>query len=109
LVPIGGHNVLEPAVEGCAVVFGPHTEHVDHAAGALIAGGGAVRVTDRGGLDAVLASLVSDRDGLAAMGRRAAEVAAAQRGALARHLDIIASVCSARDIGEASERRSALP
>ncbi len=109
LVPIGGHNVLEPAVEGCAVVFGPHTEHVDHAAGALIAGGGAVRVTDRDGLDAVLASLVADRDGIATMGRRAAEVAAAQRGALARHLDIIASVCSARDIGEASDRRLVLP
>jgi 3-deoxy-D-manno-octulosonic-acid transferase len=109
LAAVGGHNVLEPAVEGCAVLFGPHTEHVEHAAGALIAGGGAVRVADRDALAAVLESLLPDRDGLAAMGRRAAEVAAAQRGALARHLDIIAAVYSARDARETSDRRLALP
>jgi 3-deoxy-D-manno-octulosonic-acid transferase len=109
LVAVGGHNVLEPAVEGCAVLFGPHTEHVDHAAGALIAGGGALRVGDGDALAAALESLLSDRDEMAAMGRRAAEVAAAQRGALARHLDVIAAVCGARNAREASDRRLALP
>lgn len=43
LVPIGGHNVLEPALAGVAVCFGPHTTNVkDDAAGLVRAGGGFV-------------------------------------------------------------------
>jgi len=43
LVPIGGHNVLEPALAGVAVCFGPHTANVrDHAAGLVRARGGFV-------------------------------------------------------------------
>ena len=32
LVPVGGHNVLEPAAAAVPVLFGPHTEHVRDAA-----------------------------------------------------------------------------
>jgi tetraacyldisaccharide 4'-kinase len=27
-VPVGGHNLLEPAAYGCPVLYGPHTDHV---------------------------------------------------------------------------------
>ena len=44
IAPVGGHNVLEPAVFGKPVAFGPHTANVRTAAEALLEGGAAVRV-----------------------------------------------------------------
>ena len=40
LVPLGGHNVLEPAACGIPVLFGPHTENVRSSAAALLRSGG---------------------------------------------------------------------
>ncbi len=41
LVPIGGHNVMEPALSHVPVCFGPHTQNVGEAAQApLIESGG---------------------------------------------------------------------
>jgi len=95
LVPVGGHNVLEPAAEGCAVVFGPHTDHVAEAARALLAADGARRVADGEDLARVLEMLVTNRDDAEAIGVRAAQTAAGQRGALGRHLEVILSVVNA--------------
>lgn len=50
IAPVGGHNVLEPAVCGKPVAFGPHTANVRAAAQALIDSGAAVRVHDAGEL-----------------------------------------------------------
>ena len=48
LVPVGGHNVLEAALAGVPVLFGPHLANVADEARALLASGGArtVRSTD---------------------------------------------------------------
>ena len=35
LVPIGGHNMLEPAIRGKPVLFGPHTGNFREAAARL--------------------------------------------------------------------------
>jgi 3-deoxy-D-manno-octulosonic-acid transferase len=40
LVPIGGHNVMEPALSAVPVLFGPHTQNVSEAVGVLLAQGG---------------------------------------------------------------------
>jgi 3-deoxy-D-manno-octulosonic-acid transferase len=45
LVPVGGHNVLEPAAAGVPVLFGPHTAHVAEPA-ALLRAGAAAAVAD---------------------------------------------------------------
>jgi len=52
IAPVGGHNVLEPAVCGKPVAFGPYTTNVRTAAEALIEGGAAVRVHGAGELAA---------------------------------------------------------
>ena len=44
LVPLGGHNILEPAVHGKPIVFGPHMENFAEIAGAFLANGAAVQV-----------------------------------------------------------------
>ena len=59
LVPHGGHNVLEPARLGRAVLFGPHMENFRESAAALLEAGGAARVADTAGLAAALGRLLS--------------------------------------------------
>lgn len=44
LVPLGGHNPLEPAIYGVPVLFGPHVEHFRKAADILIEAQAAVQV-----------------------------------------------------------------
>jgi len=44
LVPIGGHNVMEPALSHVPVCFGPYTQNVGEAAQALIESGGGALV-----------------------------------------------------------------
>jgi 3-deoxy-D-manno-octulosonic-acid transferase len=102
LAPVGGHNLLEPAAHGCAIVIGPHVDHVATTARALRTAGGAAMVRDEAMLADVLAGLAADPEAAAAMGKRALAVAAAQRGALGRHLKVIAAVLSAASFARAT-------
>jgi 3-deoxy-D-manno-octulosonic-acid transferase len=83
LVPIGGHNLLEPARCGVPIVVGPHLDSVRELAARLEAVGAAVIVQEPGGLARALADLIErgDRD---ATGRAAREVAEELAGSLAR-------------------------
>ena len=47
LVPTGGHNILEPAVFGRPIVFGPHMENFAEIAAAFVANGAGVQVRRR--------------------------------------------------------------
>ncbi len=46
LVPVGGHNLLEPILEGRPVLFGPHTENAREAASLALRTGAGCRVAD---------------------------------------------------------------
>jgi 3-deoxy-D-manno-octulosonic-acid transferase len=84
LVPVGGHNVLEPAALGLPVCFGPHMHNFREARDRLFEAGAGWRV---GGADdlAEWALMLFDNPGLrqlaGAAGRR---VVAANRGTLER-------------------------
>lgn len=82
LVPVGGHNLLEPVAAGSPVLFGPHTGQVDEVASALLAAGAGERVDGPDALAAAWLRLAGDpreRDRRAAAGRALLEV---HRGAL---------------------------
>lgn len=81
---IGGHNVLEPAVFGRPVSFGPDTANVAASADALVAAGGATRVGDASGLAAVWVALLDDEALAQRMGQAARTVVERQAAVAAR-------------------------
>lgn len=107
LASLGGHNLLEPAAEGCAVVFGPHTDHVADMARGLLATGGGREVADAEDLGGVVQVLLPDVDMVSHMGLRALEAAARERGAVARHLHVIASLLAGGTDGDPADRQGA--
>jgi 3-deoxy-D-manno-octulosonic-acid transferase len=89
LVPVGGHNLLEPASLGVPVLFGPHVENVAETADALTRAGGARCVGDAGELGREVAALLADPSRRAAMGRSAESAVRAHRGSLDRTVGTI--------------------
>lgn len=81
LVPHGGQNMLEPAAQGKAVLFGPHTDNFDQEAALLLAAGACRKVADAAELERELARLLADAAERERMGRAGMEAVAAQRGA----------------------------
>ena len=92
LVPVGGHNLLEPALWGKPVFFGPHTDHCMEVAGLLTGVGGGMQVPDEQALTAGMRAQLRDRASLRRMGEAARSVVLDNRGALQGSLDLIASV-----------------
>src|SRR5699024_5769459 len=89
LVDIGGHNLLEPAALGKAVIAGPFLHQQEEAAHALRAGGALVTVkTPQDVADAVL-SLWTDPELALVLGRSALSVVAKGRGNLRRTLGLL--------------------
>lgn len=86
LVPVGGHNLLEPAAQGVPVAFGPITHNFQEMAKELEASGGGVRLTQAGELAAVWRGLLSEPLRAQAMGQAGLEFCRAHRGAVDRAL-----------------------
>ncbi len=95
LVPVGGHNLLEPAALGRAVLAGPHTENAGGSDALLEAAGGLARVTDAGTLATTLAAFFIDVAERERRGRAGAAFVAGNRGALARVLALAAPLAGA--------------
>ncbi len=92
LVPVGGHNLLEPIAAGVPVLYGPHTEHVAEIATALERSGAGLRVRNANSLGRSFADLAlqpEERARRVALGRRFVD---ANRGALQRAADLVLDV-----------------
>lgn len=96
LVPVGGHNLLEPALCGKPVFYGPYTDHCAENADLLAEGGGGIRVQNRAELAAEMVRLLRNRDSLRETGRAAYEVVNRNRGALERTVELLRTVLSKR-------------
>ena len=87
LVPVGGHNLLEPASCGNVVLFGPHTRNFVSMSEALIEAGGGWRVRDGDELHGAMKTLLEDAEMRARMGGLAKAFVENNRGALKRVVD----------------------
>jgi 3-deoxy-D-manno-octulosonic-acid transferase len=96
LVPIGGHNLLEPAIWGKPVFFGPYTDHCAEIADLLLRADGGRQATDGAALATQMAAVLDDRPSLEQMGRAAQQVVLENRGALEHTLDIITRLLTIR-------------
>jgi len=89
LVPTGGHNILEPAVYGRPIVFGPSMSNFAEIADLFLANAAAVQVSDESALERVLSDLVVDPVRRASLGAAARALVDANRGATERTLAVI--------------------
>jgi 3-deoxy-D-manno-octulosonic-acid transferase len=89
LVPIGGHNVLEPAALSTPVLVGPHTFNFEEITLTLIQEGGAARVHSAEELGAAVQQLLRDPPRRESMGRIARVVFDSERGAVKRVMGMI--------------------
>jgi 3-deoxy-D-manno-octulosonic-acid transferase len=92
----GGQNMLEPAAYGAAVCFGPHTQNFREEAGMLTAARAAEVVADPRALQDFVCRCLADPIAAAAMGQRARELVARQRGAVSRTARRILEILSDR-------------
>jgi 3-deoxy-D-manno-octulosonic-acid transferase len=88
-VPIGGHNVLEPAAHRKAILFGPHMHNFHQIAVALLEAGGALQVQNPEALSEHVNALLQQPERRQALGESAYQVLRDNRGALARTVQLI--------------------
>jgi 3-deoxy-D-manno-octulosonic-acid transferase len=90
LVPAGGHNVLEAAMAGRAVVVGPHMENFREIAETFRAEQALVQVASAEELGAAVALLMADHARRRELGERARAIVERNRGAVQRTVDALA-------------------
>ena len=84
LVPVGGHNLYEPAALGCAVITGPHTDQQHEAKTQLQAQGALIEVTSSAALAEALIMLGGEQSPLEQMGQAGRGVVRQQSKSLDR-------------------------
>jgi 3-deoxy-D-manno-octulosonic-acid transferase len=92
LVDQGGHNILEPAVHGKPIVFGPHMQNFAEIADTFLQQQAAVQVPDGAALTTAVVRLFGDPVERARLGAAARALVEANRGAKRRTLDAVAAV-----------------
>jgi len=94
LVPMGGHNMLEPALRRKPVLFGPHTDNFREPAALLLEAGAAVRVLDDVELASALRRILTDPAEGSRMGEAGFRAVASRHGAVRETLDLVARFLS---------------
>jgi 3-deoxy-D-manno-octulosonic-acid transferase len=89
LADAGGHNILEPAVFGKPIVFGPHMHNFAEISRTFLENRGAVQVHSATELETVLVDLLSDPVRRASLGAAARALVEANRGARQRSLAVL--------------------
>jgi 3-deoxy-D-manno-octulosonic-acid transferase len=99
LVDAGGHNILEPAIFGKAIVFGPHMHNFAEISAEFLRGSAAVQVSGTRELGECLVDLVGDGVRRASLGAAARAIVEGNRGAKARTLAVITALLPPHDPG----------
>ena len=90
LVPVGGHNVLEPAYWSKPIIFGPHMENFPIAA-EFLERSAALQIEGPGDMAKTVTGLLNDRKMSDSMGRNAKEIVEKNRGAVKKAVELIRS------------------
>ena len=97
LVPIGGHNLLEPAAWGKPVCFGPYTDHCQEIADLLIESGGGIRVRNGQELAETFIKGIQNQDWVSHAGQSARKVIDDNQGVVERNLNMVEQVVGFRE------------
>ncbi len=92
LVPVGGHNFLEPAALGLPIVSGPHVFNAQAMSDKFFDAGAAVKVNSTGELASAVIALLKHPQRREAMGLRGRQLIDSNRGAVNRIVDLIAQL-----------------
>jgi 3-deoxy-D-manno-octulosonic-acid transferase len=89
LVPMGGHNPLEPALLNCAILCGPHRANAARAYEAILSAQGFGLVQSAANIAREAARLIGNPAMARAAGEAAARGAATQAGAVSRTIAVL--------------------
>jgi 3-deoxy-D-manno-octulosonic-acid transferase len=89
LVPIGGHNLLEPAALGLPLLSGPYIFNAQEIADMFVTRGACKLVRDAAELAAAVDGLLSDPETASRLGAAGREILERNRGSLARLMAMI--------------------
>ena len=89
LVPIGGHNLLEPAALGLPVINGPHVFNAQEIADMFVELGASRVVTSAAELAAVVAEFIANPEAARKAGDQGRDIVAQNRGSLDKLLRLL--------------------
>lgn len=95
LVPVGGHNLLEPAALARPVIVGPQTFNFAEVTQNLVDAGAVLRIDDGSDLGAAVLRLLSRDAERRSMGEAAFTAVERERGAVARTMALVERVMGA--------------
>jgi 3-deoxy-D-manno-octulosonic-acid transferase len=99
LVDQGGHNIIEPAVFGKAIVFGPYMQNFAEIARAFVENDAAIQIRTPRELEHALLGLLNDPVRRARLGAAARALVEANRGARGKTMAAVAKVLPPQDAG----------
>jgi 3-deoxy-D-manno-octulosonic-acid transferase len=89
LIPRGGHNMLEPGALGKPIITGIHLFNFAEISELFVSANALIKVLDANSLAAQLILLMQQPEERKQMGDRALKVVAANRGALAKQIEMV--------------------
>jgi 3-deoxy-D-manno-octulosonic-acid transferase len=99
LVDAGGHNILEPAVFGKAIVFGPYMQNFAEIARTFVENDAAIQIKSGRELEHAILGLLNDPVRRARLGAAARALVEANRGARGKTMAAIAKVLPPQEPG----------
>ena len=99
LIDHGGHNILEPAIFGKPILFGPYMQNFKEIAEAFITNGAAMQVQSERELEDALLALVTDPVRRARLGAAARALVEANRGAKDKTMKVLAELLPGAHVG----------
>lgn len=97
LVPIGGHNALEPAVFKKAVLFGPHMSNFSEISKILTKNKGALQIHSQDEFIQQVTALLKDKDLRESLGASAFQVIKENSGAVKKSMEILRPILEKKE------------